>query len=242
MSIFFWVKSFFIDAFWSVLCISDFSHAESYLVLFFMYKYISDITGSVDMSLSKPQEIVKYRQALSAAAHGVTKNQTWLSNEQQCIHMYISPLLDKDWKTKTGREHWKCAIYPEITCIERWFHCNPSWLNLSNLLFSAAEWMFYSFSLGSVSVCMQSSGGLLYWREEHNILQVCLALWHLNKLERCTNLAKDRGQSDGWTGIISHFSCCVFIAINFKQGNRLHGVCCIRKEVCILLWLISILV
>lgn len=65
------------------------------------------------------------------------------------------------------------------------------------------------------SSCTQGSGGLLYQREEHNFLLVCLALWHLNKLERCINLAKDWGQSDGWTGIISRFSCSVFIAINF---------------------------
>lgn len=102
--------------------------------------------------------------------------------------------------------------------------------------------IFIPFPLALISICMQCSGGLLYQREEHNILQVCLVLWHLNKLERCINLAKDWGQSDGWTGIISYFSCSVFIAINFKQGNRLQGVCCIRKEVCILLWLLGILV
>lgn len=101
---------------------------------------------------------------------------------------------------------------------------------------------FYSFSHGSlVSTCIQCSGKLLFWVEEHNLL-VCPALWHLNKLERCINLAKDQGQSDGWTGIISHFSCFVLIAVNFRQGNRSQGVACIRKEVCIFLWLIGILV
>ena len=109
------------------------------------------------MSLSKPQETVKYRQAQSAAVHGVTKNQTWLNSwttmyTYVCISIIGQRLEEWIW-------HWKCAIYPEITCVERWFHCNPSWLNLSNLWFSSAMWMFYSFSLGSVSICMQSSGG-----------------------------------------------------------------------------------
>lgn len=119
---------------------------------------------------------------------------------------------------------------------------SPNWTSQTCYSHLQSE-CFYPFSLGFlVSICMQCSGGLLYQREEYNILLVCLALWHLNKLERCINLAKDQGQSDGWTGIISHFSCSVFIAINFKQGNRLQGVCCIRKEACTLLWLIGILV
>lgn len=80
----------------------------------------------------------------------------------------------------------------------------PDWTSQTCYCHLHSEY-FYPFSLGSlVSICMQCSGGLLYQREEHNILLVCLALWHLNKLERCINLAKDWGQSDGWTGIIPH--------------------------------------
>lgn len=155
---------------------------------------------------------------------------TWLY-----IYIIVRRLEERIW-------HWEMYKISR-DCIERWFYCNPSWLDTSNLLFSSAKWMFLFIFPGLlVSICMRCSGGLLYRKEEHNILLVCLALWHLNKLERCINLAKDRGQSDGWTGIISHFSCAVFIAINFKQGNRLQGVCCIRKEVCTLLWLIGILV
>ena len=38
------------------------------------------ITDSMDMSLSKLQEIVKDREAWNAAVHGITKSQTWLSD------------------------------------------------------------------------------------------------------------------------------------------------------------------
>ena len=41
---------------------------------------MDDIIDSVDMSLSKLQEIVKDREAWHAAVHGVAKSQTRLSD------------------------------------------------------------------------------------------------------------------------------------------------------------------
>ena len=52
-------------------------------------RWLDGIIDSMDTSLSKLQEMVKNRETWHAAVHGVTKNQTWLSNWTTAFLLWV---------------------------------------------------------------------------------------------------------------------------------------------------------
>ena len=52
-------------------------------------RWLDGITDSMDMILSKVQELVMDREAWNDAVHGVAKTRTQLSDGTEQIHIYI---------------------------------------------------------------------------------------------------------------------------------------------------------
>ena len=81
-------------------------------------RWLDGIIDSMDMSLSKPQEIMKGREAWHAAVHGVTKGGTRLSNSttaamcNKCPGNTALQVIDRLHKAmKLSRKAFLYAIY-----------------------------------------------------------------------------------------------------------------------------------
>ena len=86
-------------------------------------RWLSGITDSVEMSLSKLWMRVKNREAWRAAVHAVTKNQTPLSNLTTKMGMCMKDINAGMWWTVTGgwsRDHFREGLSRDDTEVENW--------------------------------------------------------------------------------------------------------------------------
>ena len=70
-------------------------------------RWLDGITNSMDVSLSKLQELVMDREALRAAVHDVTKNRTWLSDWAE-----LNGGLQKEIRGRKGNEISEDVDFP----------------------------------------------------------------------------------------------------------------------------------
>ena len=67
---------------------------------------LDDIIDSMDMSLSKPWEIMKDREAWCAAVHGVAKNWTWLNNSKAKTTLFFVISIGEEQKISSLLPAW----------------------------------------------------------------------------------------------------------------------------------------
>ena len=86
-------------------------------------RWSDSITNSMDMSMSKLQDIVKDREAWHAAVHGVARNQTWLSNwttaRRLRLSLQLSSSSEATLKLPLKVPSWQCRLFRG--CISKLF-------------------------------------------------------------------------------------------------------------------------
>ena len=141
-------------------------------------RWLDGITNSMDMRLSKLQELVMDREAWHTAVHGVTKSQTWLNNRSELNMAFNSritqePCIYLPWYIEMMWVH--AQLYLAV--------CDPMDYSLSTELSRQEYWSGLAFFqvMLLTKISNQSLLCLLHWQADF------LPLCHLGSMIHLIN-------------------------------------------------------